>query len=104
MQAILCIVSFLFGGLSMVAAASQMKSDKKSIPALIMIAGSLLLISAVICNVLGQQFDWIAALLGCTAICVAAISNGIKSKQLHVQHHIIRIALSVMLFIGFVIL
>ena len=57
MKAILCIVSVLFGGLSMIAAVSQIKSDKKSAPALIMITGSLLLFAAVICDLLGQPFD-----------------------------------------------
>ena len=104
MQVILCIVSVLFGGLSLIAAISQLRSEKKSPSALIMIAGSLLLIAAVICNLCGQKFDVAAAILGCAAICAAAIMNGIKSKQLHIQHHIIRIALSIILIIGFAVL
>ena len=104
MQVILCIVSALFGGLSLIAAVSQIKSEKKSLSALIMITGSLLLIAAVVCNIAGQPFDFIIAFLGCTAICAAAIMNGIKSKQFHIQHHIIRIALSVILVIGFAVL
>lgn len=104
MQVILCIVSVLFGGLSLIAAISQLRSEKKSPSALIMIAGSLLLIAAVICNLFGQKFDVAAAILGCAAICAAAIMNGIKSKQLHIQHHIIRIALSIILIIGFAVL
>lgn len=104
MRAILCIVSILFGGLSMIAAVSQIKSEKKAISALIMITGSTLLITAVILNIIGQQLDGIIALLGCAAICAAAILNGIKSKQLHIQHHIIRIMLSMILIIGFIVL
>ena len=69
-----------------------------------MISGSLLLIAAVICNMIGQQFDYIIALLGCTAICAAATMNGRKSKQLHISHHIIRIMLSIILVIGFAVL
>ncbi len=104
MQVILCIVSVLFGGLSLIAAISQIKSEKKSTSVLIMITGSLLLIAAVVCNMVGQQFDYIIAFLGCTAVCAAAILNGIQSKQLHIQHHIIRIALSITLIIGFAVL
>ena len=63
----------------MIAAVSQIKSEKKSISALIMITGSSLLIAA-------------------------AILNGIKSKQSHIQRHIIRIALSIILINGFVVL
>ena len=95
MQVILCIVSVLFGGLSIIAAVCQIKTEKKS-------AGSLLLIAAVICSILVMRFDFIIALVGCAAICAAAILNGIKSKQLHIQHHIIRIALSIILIIGFI--
>ena len=104
MQVILCIVSVLFGGLSLIAAISQIKSEKKSIPALIMITGSLLLIAVVICNMVGQHFDYIIAFLGCTAVCAAALMNGIKSRQLHIPHHVIRITLSIILIIGFAVL
>lgn len=104
MQVILCVVSILFGGLSLVAAISQIKSEKKSPSALIMITGSLLLITAVICNMAGRRFDYIIAFPGCTAVCTAAVMNGIKSKQLHIPHHIIRITLSIILIIGFVVL
>lgn len=104
MQVILWIVSVLFGGLSLIAAASQMKNENKSPSALMMITGSLLLIAAAVCNIVGQQWDFILALLGCAAICAAAIMNGIKSGQLHIPHHVIRITLSVLLIIGFAVL
>ena len=103
MQVTLCLVSILFGGLSLIAAVSQIKSDRKAIPALVMAAGSLLLIVSVILNIAAQRFDHITAIPGCTAICAAAIWNGIKSGQFHIQHHIIRIALSILLVIGFVV-
>ena len=81
----------------------QMKGGKRPASAPVMIAGSLLLIAAVACNIAEQRFDWIVAFLGCAGICAAAIMNGIKSGQLHIQHHVIRIALSVILVIGFAV-
>ena len=104
MNIVLCIVSILFGGLSLIAAISQMRAEKKFLPAILMIVGSVVLISAVICNLTKQQFDFVLALIGCAAICVAAIYNGLKSGNFHIQHHIIRIALSLVLTVGFVIL
>ncbi len=104
MKIALCTVSVLFGALSMLAAFVQAKNEKKPVPAVIMTAGSLLLLAAVICNTAGQQADFIVALIGCIAICAAAIMNGVKSGQLHIQHHIIRIALSVILVVGFALL
>ena len=47
MRIILCIVSVLFGGLSMIAAFSQVKREQKPISAILMIFGSLLLLAAV---------------------------------------------------------
>lgn len=104
MRIILCIVSVLFGGLSMIAAFHQMRGKQKPVSAILMIAGSLLLLAAVLCNILGRRIDWVIALLGCIAICAAAIWNGKKSGQLHIRHHIIRIALSMLLIIGFAVL
>lgn len=104
MNVVLCIVSIIFGGLSLIAAISQIRADKKSTPAVLMIIGSVMLISAVICNFTKQQFDYILALIGCTGICAAAICNGLKSENFHIQHHVIRITLSLILIIGFVLL
>lgn len=104
MNVVLCIVSIIFGGLSLIAAISQMRSDKKSIPAVFMILGSVILIAAVICNFTSQQFDYILALIGCTGICAAAMCNGLKSGNFHIQHHVIRITLSLILVVGFALL
>ena len=104
MKVVLCIVSIIFGGLSLIAAISQMRADKKSAPAVLMIIGSVILIFAVISNFAKQPFDYVLALIGCVAICIAAICNGLKSGNFHIQHHIIRITLSLILIIGFVLL
>ena len=98
MQIFLWIVSVLFGVLSAVAAISQIWGKRTSFPAWIMFAG------AVVCNGIGRQFDFVVALLGCTAICAAALANGIKSKQLHILHHVIRIVFSAALLVGFAVL
>lgn len=104
MTVVLSIVSIIFGGLSLVAAISQMRDDKKSTSAILMIIGSVMLISAVICNLAKQQFDFVLAFIGCAAICTAAVCNGLKSGDFHIRHHIIRITLSLILVGGFVLL
>ena len=104
MNIVLCIVSILFGGLSLFAAVSQMRTEKKPMPALVMLLGSVALISAAGCNLEKLPFDFVLALLGCAAICAAAIYNGLKGKNFHIQHHIIRIALSILLTVGFILL
>ena len=104
MNIALCIVSILFGGLSLIAAISQIKADRKSAPAVLMMIGSGMLIAAAICNLTKQQFDYILALIGCMGICAAAICNGLNSGNFHIQHHVIRIALSLILVVGFALL
>ena len=104
MNVVLYIISFGFGVLSLIAATSQMRSEKELMPAIIMIVGSVLLISAVLCNLAKQQFDFVLALVGCATICVAAIFNGLKSGNFHIQHHIVRVAISLVLIIGFILL
>ena len=104
MNVVLCIISIIFGGLSFIAAISQLRAEKNSMSSILMIVGSVMLISAVICNLTKQQFDYVLALIGCAAICAAAIRNGLRSGNFHIQHHIIRITLSLVLTIGFVLL
>ncbi len=105
MKLLLWIVSALFAGLSAGAAILQMKSAKKALPsALAMAAGSLLLLAAVACGIAKLSTDGVLSLLGCAAICGAALVNGIKSGNLHIQHHIIRFALSAALVTGFFLL
>lgn len=104
MNVVLCIISIIFGGLSFIAAISQLRAEKHSMSSILMIVGSVMLISAVICNLAKQQFDYVLALIGCAAICAAAIRNGLRSGNFHIQHHIIRITLSLVLTIGFVLL
>ncbi len=103
MQIVVCVVSVLFGALSLVAAVSQMKNEKKPFPGVLMSGGSVLLLAAAVVCLCELGWDWALALVGCVGICVAAMWNGIQSKNLHIQHHVVRIALSVLLVVGFVI-
>lgn len=103
MQIVLCIVSGLFGALSLVASVSQMQNEKKPFPGVLMSGGSVLLLAAAVVCLCGLGWDWALALAGCVGICAAAMWNGIHSKNLHMQHHIVRIALSLLLVIGFIL-
>ena len=104
MNLFLCIVSIAFGGLSLLAGVYQLRAEKRSLSAGLMTGGSLLLIAAVVCNFAKLQYDFVFALAGCAAICFAAIRNGVKSGNFHIRHHIIRITLSLVLVVGFVLL
>lgn len=104
MNILLCIVSSAFSGLSLLAAVYQLRAEKRSLSAALMTGGSLLLIAAIFLNLAKLQYDFVFALAGCAAICISAIRNGLKNGNFHIQHHIIRIALSLALIAGFVLL
>lgn len=101
MRILLCIISAAFGALSMVAALSRIKAKEGELSHVIMSVGSFFLIGAVIFNILNLGIDWIVALIGAAMICVAAVRNGKRNGNFHIQHHVIRIALSSVLVIGF---
>ena len=101
---VLYILSIAFAALHCFAAVSQIRSDKKPFPGALMIIGSLILAGAVICGIAKQSFDFIFALFGCGLICFAAVFNGLKSGSFHIQHHIVRISISVILIAGFIFL
>lgn len=104
MKIALATVSVLFGGLSVLAALSQMRTGKPLGAHITMAAGGLLLIIASVCLLTGWQGKALNAALGCALICVAAVWNGKRSGNFHIQHHIIRVALSLVLVAGFILL
>ena len=104
MKILLCIISILFGLLSIIAALSQIKNTKRRLSPRLMILGGALLILAVLGMLLKLKADWIIAFAGNALICGAAIYNGLSNDNFHLQHHIIRIALSVLLVTGFMFL
>lgn len=101
MRIILCILSLAFGALSMTAALSRIKAKEGELSHVIMSAGSVFLMGAVLFNILKFGIDWITALIGVVMICVAAVWNGKRNGNFHIQHHIIRIVLSAVLVAGF---
>lgn len=104
MRILLCVISVAFGALSMTAALSRIKAKEGELSHVIMTVGSIFLIAAVVFNILKLGFDWILALIGTAMICIAAVWNGKRNGNFHIQHHIIRIALSSVLVIGFIFL
>ena len=103
MRILLCVISVAFGALSMTAALSRIKAKEGEISHVIMSAGSIFLIAAVIFNILNLGAEWIVALIGAAMICIAAVWNGKRNGNFHIQHHIIRIALSSVLVVGFIL-
>lgn len=93
-------VSAILAILSFIAAVSQLKTKEPS--HVLMAFGAAVLLAAVVINILSFGFDWIVGLIGAGMICAAAIWNGKRSGNFHIQHHVIRIVLSILIVVGFV--
>ena len=89
---LLWVLCVLFAVLSMYGAACQVRNPQFRQPCILMIAGGAVLIGAVAASLDGLLYDWLLALFGCTAICVAAMWNGKRCNNLHLKHHVLRIA------------
>lgn len=104
MRIVLCVVSAVYAALSAAAALAQMKKEKAAPSYLLMAAGGIGLIAAVVCCLARLKCDWVIALAGATLICAAAVWNGKRGGSFHWQHHAIRAALSAALLVGFILL
>lgn len=113
-------VIIIYAALCIAAAGAQMKTaEKKDTPAL-MAAGGLLLFAAAIAKIfwaakgvgtlsesapapLGAlwTYGWAVVLAGGALICIAAFLNGKRGGHFHASHHIIRLALTLILAAGY---
>lgn len=102
MKIAVCIISLLYGLLSVYAPFTQLKAKDRRLANMIMLLGGILLAIASVLEWLNVSVAAVLAVLGCTMICVAAIWNGIKNGKVHISHHIVRIAVSCVLAAGFI--
>ena len=100
---VLAVITAAYALLSALAATVQMKSaDRKDAP-ILMLTGGILMLAAAVTVIILWQFDWVLAVTGSALICIAALING-RRGEFHASHHIVRLALTVILTIGFVLL
>lgn len=104
MKIALASVSILFACLSAFAALSRLRAEERCGSHILMLLGAFLLTAAAVCLLLGWQGKVLNAVLGCALICTAAVWNGKKSGNFHIRHHLVRLALSLILIAGFVLL
>ena len=97
-------VNVLFALLCMYAAAVQLSNPRHKTPCLLMILGGFVLLCAVAACRDGRPWDWMVALAGFAAICVAALWNGQRDGIINPKHHIVRVILCAALVTGFLYL
>ncbi len=103
MKTVICIIALIYGALCVLASFTQIKVKDRRLANMAMLGGGIVLIAAVLLQWLHVPFSIVPAVLGSGMICAAAISNGIKNGKVHVSHHIVRIVISCILIIGFII-
>lgn len=96
-------ITALYALLSIAAAFVQIKKENKKITPCIMICGGGIMLLAVILHIIHFSFSWLIALIGGLLICTAAFINGKRSEKFHPVHHIIRLSVTLLLTVGFII-
>lgn len=66
-----------------------------------MLIGAMVVLAGVVLCLLDCALDWLIALTGFVLIACAALQNGRKSQNVHIEHHVIRMLLFATLSIGF---
>ena len=92
----------IYGALVVLAPVTQIKVKDRRLANIVMLGGGIILIAASVLKLLNVSFSVALAILGSVMICAAAISNGIKNGKVHISHHIVRIAISCALAVGFI--
>lgn len=70
------------------------KSNKKDIPSALIAGGSLLILAYSVLNLLTARHAavlLIIGIIGMAAVSIGALINGIRQKNLHISHHLIRL-------------
>lgn len=98
---VMLLLGALYGGLSLLAGAGQLKQRKLKLwSSLLMISGGGLLIAAVVMNILAFGNSLYTLILGLIFIHISAVANGISLYgRLHVTHHAVRLSISISLVI-----
>ncbi len=97
-------VTVVYALLPILAAGAQLRTAAKKDTSVLMILGGVLLLLSVGLELPALWDGWLIAALGGVCVCVAAFLNGRRSGSFHLQHHVIRLALTLLLVIGFYML
>ncbi len=104
MKIILYCITVLYALLSVIAALSQLKKAERKDALLMMSGGGLLLLLATILHIADLSYSWVITAAGGLLICIAAFLNGRRGEQFHALHHCIRLVVTILLVIGFLLL
>ena len=101
MKTVICITALICSGLHAFAALTQIQKSEHRVNHLWMLIGAMIVLAGVVLCLLDCALDWLIALTGFILIACAALQNGRKSQNVHIEHHVIRMLLFATLSIGF---
>lgn len=96
-------LALIYGALSILAGATQLRRPEDRLNGGMMAAGGAVLMAGAVCGFLNIGADWLVTLVGCALISLAALRNGMKGT-LHWQHHAVRLVIAVLLTVGLALL
>ena len=100
MRYVVSVIAILYAVLSIYASATQWKKPARRKPAIMMIAGGLILIVAGILELRGWSPAWLVVVIGSLLICQAALVNGKLNGRALLQHHAVRFLITAFLILG----
>lgn len=104
MRYLLYAFTALYALLSVFAAGVQLKTAAKKDTAIVMVCGGVLLLCALLLRLAARPGSWLAAALGGGLIGTAAFCNGRRGNAFHLSHHLVRLALTILLAVGYLCL
>lgn len=96
-------LALIYGALSVLAGATQLRKAEGRLNGVVMASGGAVLMAGAVCGFAGVGVDWLLTLAGCALISLAALRNGMQGT-LHWQHHVIRLVIAVVLTVGLAVL
>lgn len=93
-------IAILYALLSVYASVTQLKKPVRRKPAIIMIVGGVILLTAGILELRGWSPAWLVTVIGSLLICQAALINGKLNGRVQLQHHAVRFLITAFLILG----
>jgi hypothetical protein len=93
-------IAILYALLSVYASVTQLKKPVRRKPAIIMIVGGVILLTAGILELRGWSPAWLVTVIGSLLICQAALINGKLNGRVRLQHHAVRFLITAFLILG----
>lgn len=100
MRYVVSAIAILYALLSVYASVTQLKKPTRRKPAVIMIAGGVILFAAGILELRGWSPAWLVTVIGSLLICQAALINGKLNGRVRLQHHGVRFLITAFLILG----